>query len=168
MRETDSHIYFWGSYLSNFYWAQFTVHFPFPLFQEDVTFHSSEQYYMALKALHFRDYQSLYCILDAPDAKTAKKFGRKVKNFDEQEWYDISYNEMYKAVYAKFDQNIVIRELLLETGYKILVEASPIDNIWGVGLHEADDAILDKSNWTGENRLGRVLMHVRNDLINNY
>ncbi|MDR3503060.1 MAG: NADAR family protein [Legionella sp.] len=161
MRETDTHIYFWGSFLSNFYWTTIKANFSFPLYSEEVEFHSSEQYYMALKAQYFGDFTSVSKIIMAPDAKSAKAFGRKVIGFDAKEWYEISRSKMYQAVLAKFEQNLFLREKLLETGIKTLVEASPIDNIWGVGLHSDDDAILDSSNWTGENRLGQVLMDTR-------
>lgn len=166
MRVTDTHVYFWGSYLSNFYRAPFKATVEFPLFSDLVEFHSSEQYYMVCKALHFKDYDSVEKILTAPDAKIAKAFGREVKNFDADEWNKNSYPHMVRAVRYKFfePKNIVIRERIIETGDKILVEASPIDLIWGVGLHEDDDAILDKANWRGENRLGNALMEIRADL----
>jgi len=155
MRVTDTHIYFWGSYLSNFFWAPVTV--------DGVKYHSSEQLFMVQKAAFFKDYESVTKILKAPDAKAAKALGRKVKNFDAEAWDKQSYEAMYQAVLTKFDEpnNIVIREQLLATGDKILVEASPLDKIWGVGLHEDNDLILDDKNWLGENRLGEVLMGVR-------
>ena len=155
MRVTDTHIYFWGSYLSNFYWAPFTV--------QDITYHSSEQYFMMCKAIQFDDFDAAEKILNAHDAKAAKALGRKVKNFDVNVWDEHSLPAMLDAVLYKFEEpnNIVIRERLLETGNKILVEASPLDKIWGVGLHEDDDLILNESNWLGENRLGEVLMRVR-------
>jgi ribA/ribD-fused uncharacterized protein len=72
---------------------------------------------------------------------------------------------MEKSKEEIFNKNL--KEKLLETGDKILVEASPIDLIWGVGLHEDDDKILDEANWKGENRLGKVLMKVRDYFDNN-
>jgi len=71
---------------------------------------------------------------------------------------------MYAAVKAKFESDRVLTKQLMETDTKTLVEASPVDIIWGVGIHEKDDAILDESNWKGQNLLGKVLMKVRTEL----
>ena len=63
--------------------------------------------------------------------------------------------------YLKFSQNEIFKQKLLETGNRILVEASPVDKIWGVGLDENDENILDESKWKGQNLLGKALMEVR-------
>jgi len=157
MRTTDTHVFFWGSFLSNFYYAPFDVAFE----GETLHFKSSEQAYMASKALFFGDSAAFRKILDAFDAREAKAIGRTVNNFDAIAWDEVSYEAMFSACVAKFANNIIIREKLIETGDLILVEASPLDCIWGVGLHEDDDLILNEKNWKGENRLGKVLMEVR-------
>ena len=164
MRVTNSHVYFWGSYLSNFFWQPFTA----IIGKSQIEFHTSEQFYMAVKAAFFDDEVAFHQILDAPDAKAAKAIGRTVKNFDADKWDMISYKVMLKGVEFKFDAGEKIRQKLFETGDRILVEASPNDKIWGVGLHEDDDLILDEKNWTGENRLGKVLMEVRTTLKKKY
>lgn len=169
MRETDTHVYFWGSFMSNFAWAPFKIDrrvFPvnFTVGGEYVDFTTSEQFYMACKAAHFDDESSFQLILEAPDAKSAKAIGRKVAGFDAAEWDRVSTSTMYYAIYNKFFQNHLFMEKLIATGSKVLVEASPVDRIWGVGLHEDDDAILDEKNWLGQNRLGLVLMQVRRDV----
>ena len=71
---------------------------------------------------------------------------------------------MVDALRLKFTQNLDMLQELLNTGNKTLVEASPTDKIWGVGLHEDDDRILNEANWDGENRLGKALMQVRAEL----
>ena len=157
-RETDTHIYFWGSYLSNFYWCPFTDG------KDDIVWKTSEHYYMAMKAAEFNDYDSFLAIIQAPDAKSAKSIGRSVKNFDPVRWDKVCDGYMFTACMHKFLNNDDIRTELVETGNKILVEASPVDKIWGVGLHETDDLILDEKNWKGENRLGKVLMQVRSQM----
>lgn len=170
MRTTNTHIYFWGSFLSNFWLAPTTLE----INGENTTFLSSEHAFMALKALTFNDLEAYEDIKKAPEARFAKAVGRRVKGLkggkwdaeDIQHWADKSYEAMVMAVYAKFSQNILLREALLDTGNKIIVEASPEDQIWGVGLHESDDAILDERNWRGTNWLGKALMEVRERLIN--
>jgi len=94
----------------------------------------------------------------------AKKLGREVSGYDEEAWSASRFDAMYAAVKAKFESDRVLSRQLMETDTKTLVEASPVDIIWGVGIHEKDDAILDESNWKGQNLLGKVLMKVRTEL----
>ena len=68
---------------------------------------------------------------------------------------------MVNINYAKWTSNVKLKKLLLSTGSKIIVEASPLDVIWGIGLHWEDDLVLNESNWRGQNLLGKVLMEVR-------
>jgi ribA/ribD-fused uncharacterized protein len=162
MRTTDTHVYFWGGFLSNFWYTKIE---PIPdCAVQGYVFKSSEQLYMVEKAVFFEDYAAAYMITQAYDAKEAKRIGRLVKNFDAKKWDAVSYDKMLIACRAKYSQNDWLKNMLLKTGDRILVEASPIDTIWGVGLHEDNDSILDEKNWLGENRLGRVLMQVRDEL----
>ena len=163
LRETDTHIYFWGSYLSNFYWAPFNARL-YGLLEADHEFKTSEHYFMACKAVRFDDMKTLDLILKAPDAKSAKALGKKVKGFDEKTWEEDSWIYMYDACLKQFSSTPTLRYNLVGTKEKILVEGSPIDKIWGVGIHYEDDAILDEKNWTGKNKLGDVLMKVRDVL----
>jgi ribA/ribD-fused uncharacterized protein len=73
-------------------------------------------------------------------------------------------NAMFDANWGKYSSNDHLKTVLLETGDKIIVEASPYDRIWGVGLGENDPKILDQSKWRGQNKLGQVLMKVREKL----
>lgn len=165
MRVTDTHVYFWKSYLSNFARAPFTCAFPTPEFDDrSITFSTSEQCYMAFKAFAFMDDERLEEILATPDPRSAKALGSQVRGFDQEKWNDISTPVMIWAAFNKFSQNEDLCKKLLDTAPKTLVEASPNDLIWGVGLHETDDLILDETNWKGENRLGKVLMIVRDRL----
>jgi ribA/ribD-fused uncharacterized protein len=99
MRITNTHVYFWGSYLSNFYWQPFTAR----IRDQDFYFHTSEQYYMAMKAAFFKDEIAFHQTMDAPDAKSAKAFGRTVRNFDQDRWDMISTPIMDKACMLKFE-----------------------------------------------------------------
>ena len=86
-----------------------------------------------------------------------------VKNFDEEVWNQLKYQIMYEAVKAKFSNPILMKKLI-DTKDKILVEASPYDKIWGIGLNETDAKKTLPTNWIGENLLGKVLMQVREEL----
>jgi hypothetical protein len=159
MRVTDTHVFFWGSYLSNFWLSpiESTKEMAVP----GLSFVCSEQAFMVEKAAFFKDQETLEKMLLCEDGASVKALGRQVKGFDEDEWYKVSYSKMLLACKAKFQQNSMLAKRLVQTGGRTLVEASPTDKIWGIGLWEGDDKVLDEKNWNGENRLGRVLMEVR-------
>ena len=71
---------------------------------------------------------------------------------------------MYDANLYKYLQNEYLKKLLFQTENKILVEASPYDKIWGVGLGPTDKKIIDKNKWKGLNKLGKILMKVRENI----
>lgn len=156
MRETATHIFFFTDrdYLSNFYKSEFVVN--------GIKYICNEQYIMAQKALLFKDIESMELIMQCSRPYDMKKFGRGVKNFSDAVWLQHRNKILQDGLYAKFSQNQVLRNKLLSTGKKTLVEASPYDKIYGVGLAETDDKILDEKNWKGQNLLGNTLMTVRN------
>lgn len=90
-------------------------------------------------------------------------FIRKIKNFDKKLWDQHKFNIVKKGNYYKFSQNSDLKNILLNTGNKILTEASSYDNIWGIGFSELDAVTTDPSKY-GENLLGKVLMDVRSEL----
>lgn len=157
LRETETHVFFWGSYLSNFYESPFKD-------ELGQMYYTSEQYFMAQKAIIFNDSKILAQILQKREPLACKKLGKMVHNFNPLVWDQHKYQIMIKACTLKFSQNPDILNDLLNTGSKILVEASPYDTIWGIGLKWDDDRVLDQSNWRGENLLGKALMDVRNNL----
>lgn len=153
-RETNTHIYFWNSVFSNFYKIEFEY--------KGHIFACTEQAFMWEKAKFFSDDEISKEILCTTVPNEAKRLGRMVKNFDEKEWSKVCFQIMYDVNLEKWKK---MSNLLLSTGTKILVEASPFDKIWGVGLCKNNDLILDESNWLGLNLLGKVLMQVREELI---
>jgi len=159
MRVTDKYVLFWGGdcVFSNFHPCSFTV--------DGVQYNCSEQYFMAEKARLFKDDASLQQILAANNARDQKALGRKVVGFDQTAWDAQAKDVMYKGCMAKFNQDITLLGELLRTGTKTLVEASPRDTIWGIGLHWKDKACDDSANWKGKNLLGEVLTKVRDDLV---
>lgn len=162
MLTTDKYLLFWGDedIYSNFYPAEFDMY--------GIHFYWSEQAFIYQKAMRFNDIETADKILAmnpvANQPIDCKKLGRLVKNFDEVVWFSTSYNAMVDACYAKFSGNKLLREQLLATGDLILVEASPYDKIWGIGLSETDPDVQDESKWKGTNLLGKALMQVRDEL----
>lgn len=126
------------------------------------TYNCCEQYMMFQKSLLFGDYDIADKIMLEKRPSVQQDLGRKVKNFNTEVWDRSKEEIVYMGNLLKFDQHPDLKNRLIRTGYRVLVEASPFDKIWGVGLAESDDAILDPENWQGENLLGEVLMRVRN------
>lgn len=159
MRITDTHIYFFTSWLSN--WTPNNLDITY----NGLKFTNSEQLYMWHKAQYFRDFETGNKIVaEGFNPKVAKELGRSVRKYDDKRWDLVREYYMYLSCKSKFESSIELKNKLLETGDKILVEASPYDKIWGVGLAENDDLILDPKNWKGKNLLGIVLMRVRDEL----
>jgi ribA/ribD-fused uncharacterized protein len=132
---------------------------------EGTEYNCSEQYMMAEKARLFGDEEVREMILAASDPRDQKELGRKVKNFDSVKWETNCKEIVYKGCYLKFSQNPKILATLEETRGTLLVEASPYDKIWGIGLGEDDPRIHDPKNWQGTNWLGEVLTKLRDDIF---
>ncbi|TMF13480.1 MAG: NADAR family protein [Chloroflexi bacterium] len=131
---------------------------------ERVRYKSAEQFMMASKAALFGDHRVSGLILRAKGPQQAKGLGRQVRGFDEQRWSDHRYSLVITGNLAKFSQNPDLRAYLLGTGDRVLVEASPVDRIWGIGLSRDDPRAGKPSLWRGKNLLGFALMEVRERL----
>lgn len=122
---------------------------------------------MATKAEIFGDWETLEKIMRETDPAVQKKLGRQVKNFNEDYWNQFAKQTVYEGNYAKFTQNSEAKEALLATAGTFLVEASPYDKIWGIGMSKSEAKDKDPSEWKGTNWLGEVLTKLREDLIKN-
>lgn len=132
---------------------------------ENVNYSCMEQYMMAQKARLFNDYETLDKITKAKDPKKIKALGRQVKNFSELLWKENRYDIVLKGNLSKFTQNEELKIFLIATKNKIIVEASPYDKIWGIGMSANDKAIENPLLWKGENLLGFALMEVRDYIL---
>lgn len=132
---------------------------------DGIEYQNAEQYMMHSKALAFHDQEIAKQILDTSDPRKIKALGKKVKNFDSEVWDKLKIDTVYNANYLKFTQDPKLLQALLETDGLYLVEASPYDNIWGVGLKADDPRILDYKKWKGENLLGNILTKLREYLL---
>ena len=131
---------------------------------EGVNYKTAEHWMMAKKAELFGDTTILAKILNAKTPAEAKKLGREVNDYDDDIWVKSRFEIVRQGNYLKFSQNEALKDYLLATDKRILVEASPVDSIWGIGLaHDHPDATYPEK-WKGLNLLGFALMQVRDEL----
>ena len=160
-------LFFWGhkrsadgavgpSCLSQWWRAPFTV--------DGDVYPTAEHWMMAGKARLFRDRAAERRVLEAPHPKAAKAIGRRVRDFDEATWRTHRDGIVEAGNLHKFGQHPELAAYLRGTGRRVLVEASPVDRIWGIGLAASDPRAKDPRKWRGDNRLGFVLMRVREAL----
>lgn len=158
-------IYFWGhqgnnpkTCMSQWHDSRFIV--------DNVEYATAEHWMMAKKAELFGDVRMAKLIASSTDPREVKAMGRKVKNFSADLWDQYKYQIVVEGNIAKFKQNPDLSKYLLSTGNAILVEASPYDVVWGIGLNENDARKVSYKSWKGENLLGFALMDVRSELRN--
>lgn len=160
-------LHFWGhrprrdgqigvSCLSQWWPAPFTV--------DGTEYATAEHWMMAAKARVFGDAEAERTAVEAKSPALAKKAGRLVRGFDEAVWERERYGIVVEGSTAKFGQHDDLREFLLGTGDRVLVEASPLDRVWGIGLAADDERAHDPAHWRGLNLLGFALMDARERL----
>ena len=161
----EDFVFFWGHAdrgvglskccLSQWFQCSFVV--------DDQYYNCTEQYMMAEKARLFNDEEVRTKILAEYNQMTIKKLGRQVVGYDDVVWKHERFNVVVKGNLAKFSQNEKLCDYLLSTGDKIIVEASPKDTVWGIGLEEAHPDAINPKRWPGTNLLGFALMEVRDE-----
>lgn len=142
---------------SNWFISEFEV--------KGVRFNCVEQMMMFSKAKLFGDDLSAARIMAAKHPRDHKALGRAVIGYNDDVWCARRGRIVAHGCYAKFSQSPTLRDALLATGDTVLVEASPYDRIWGVGLAVHDPRVLDPKQWKGQNLLGIALMEVRAKLV---
>jgi len=161
------YVFFWGhtpskdglvdkSCFSQWYEADFNL--------EGVHYRTAEHYMMAEKARLFGDEPIRLKILACSHPHEAKKLGRAVKNYDDKTWHAQRFEIVVAGNIAKFSQHTELMEFLQGTGDRVLVEASPRDRIWGIGMGQTNPDAQNPAKWRGLNLLGFALMEVRGRL----
>lgn len=162
--ERFEYLFFWGhrqredgavdaSCLSQWFPAGFEV--------DGVRYPTAEHWMMAGKASLFGDAEMRARILLATTPDEAKRLGRRVRDFRDEVWARERFDLVVRGSVAKFEQNPKLGAFLRATGERVLVEASPHDRVWGIGLGREDERARDPRQWPGENRLGFALMVAR-------
>jgi hypothetical protein len=142
--------------LSQWWPSSFTV--------EGDRYATAEHFMMAQKARLFCDRDVFARILAAPHPAEAKKLGRQVKGFDERAWREHRFDVVVRGNLGKFSQSRRLGQFLLATDGDVLVEASPTDRVWGIGLAAGDPRSNRPELWRGLNLLGFALTEVRDRL----
>ena len=165
MRSNETkYTFFWGGPFSNFYTTYFTD-------AEGISYSCTEQYYMAHKSLFFEDSFHYQKIMSEKNPIKQKRYGRKILNFDEKKWYGVFADEnpakksMYEGNYLKYTQSEKLKKLLLGTEGTELVEASPYDTLWGIGMRADSFGASIESFWKGKNWLGEILTQIREKIL---
>jgi ribA/ribD-fused uncharacterized protein len=161
-------LFFWGHtprrdsgvgphVLSQWYEHEFEV--------DGVAYRSAEHFMMAEKARLFSDDETLAAILAADSPRAAKALGRRVAGFSQDRWAERCVEIVTRGSVAKFGSSPELEDYLLASAGRVLVEASPTDLVWGIGLAVDDEAVVSPSQWRGQNLLGLALMQARHELI---
>lgn len=155
MRTVQGMTLFWrtAEVFSNWNLGSFTV--------EGRTFNCAEQFMMFTKAMLFSDIQAADRIMTEPNPRKQKALGRQIQGYVDAVWQSQAEDLMFPGLFAKFTQDPDRKTAILATDNTLLVEASPDDVVWGIGLEESDPRCLDPKEWLGQNKLGRVLTRVR-------
>jgi ribA/ribD-fused uncharacterized protein len=132
---------------------------------EGFQYATAEHFMMAAKARLFGDGEAVAAVLAADSPAEAKAIGRRVRNYDDEAWAAARVGVVVRGNIAKFGQNRDLGEFLRATGDHVLVEASPRDRIWGIGLGSSNPNARDPSHWRGLNLLGFALMEARDRLF---
>lgn len=151
---TDTHVFFYGGPFSN--WAGT------PFKSGGIRYNTSEQYMMHKKALVFEDFHTAEKILRSTSPRDQKALGRGVEGYNDEHWALVRLPLVVEGLVDKFTSTMALRQQLLTTDKRIIVEASPTDRIWGIGLGLDNPLIYQPESWRGKNLLGEALMQVRN------
>jgi ribA/ribD-fused uncharacterized protein len=135
-----------------------------PIQVDGITFHTVEHYFQWSKAKMFGDTEIQTKILNTASPKSAKAYGKKVKNFDAEAWNEKRDSVMRTAVKAKLMQHPDILKKLRETGTRPIAEADPRGKYWGIGTSAETSKAKDVSRWPGQNKMGKILMELRDEL----
>ena len=147
-----------------FYDGPFSQWMPSPFTINGIRYPDAETFMMWSKDQMFGGHLEAKILANTHPAE-AKKLGRMIKNFDPVAWNAVSRCVVFRGNIAKFTQNQALLARLFQTVGTTLVEASPVDKIWGIGLSEDNPLALDRVTWHGKNWLGQTLTEVRDSLL---
>lgn len=150
----SKYTFFWNGIYSQWYLADIVI--------DEIKYNCCEQYMMAQKARTFGDFDTAMRVMRESSPREQKTLGRQVKNFNPDIWNAVARDIVFRGNMAKFsDAHMDLQDQLYQTAGTLLVEASPYDKVWGIGVSEAEAINLGSVNWPGTNWLGRIITEVR-------
>lgn len=164
--ETPEFIFFWGhtvkdrtnptpGVFSQWFESEFTD-------DDGNVYPTAEHWMMAKKALCFEDDETFKKVLEDPFPNNVKRYGRQIKNYDDKKWSSTRYHVVVDGSVRKFTSQDILKQYLLSTDNKVIVEASPYDRVWGIGYDVPEAKQLSgPDKWDGQNLLGYALMEAR-------
>lgn len=161
------YLFFWGHQKSKsgeLTSSCFSQWWESPFVIDNMRYNTTEHWMMAQKALLFEDTEIYSKIMTVKSPAEAKVLGRQVRNFDDIIWNSKRFDIVVQGSLQKFLQHKDLKEFLLNTKERVLVEASPVDRVWGIGLTVNSNRAENPKHWNGLNLLGFALMEVR-DII---
>lgn len=156
--ETPAIVLFWKPSLANGWLSNWSDH---PIRHDSITFNTMEHFIMYRKALLMHDQDSANKVLSAKSPFEAKAIGRGVSPWNEKWWVSHREDILLEGLQVKVKQHPLLKQRLLETGDRLIAEASMFDQIWGIGLSTMDKRAMDPEKWEGLNLLGKSWMRVR-------
>ena len=138
---------------------------PLPSKVQGETFHCNEQFFQRSKALFFGDEVTAEKIMSETDPAKMNMLGKRVRGYTKEKWENNAKRCLKLVNEAKFLQNPSAKAALLDTGSKILGEASP-DLTYGIGMHLTAPSVLETQKWSGKNMMGEILTEIRDSLKN--
>jgi ribA/ribD-fused uncharacterized protein len=160
-------LFFWGHQPANdgtFTKTCFSQWWKSSFIVEQIEYKTAEHWMMAKKAILFNDNETFDKIIECKTPAEAKKLGREVKNYNDSIWLENRFEIVKNGNLNKFSQNKDLLQFLLNTKEQVIVEASPVDPIWGIGMASDHKDIKNPEKWKGLNLLGFALMEVRDEL----
>jgi ribA/ribD-fused uncharacterized protein len=170
LEEALKFIFFWGhtskhqDTVGPFVFSQW---YPVSFIVDEVQYYTAEHWMMGQKALLFGDRLKFMEIIQTEKAPAVKALGRQIMGFNQAKWDGAKFDLIVKGNVEKFNQNEKLKSYLISTNDHVLVEASPNDNIWGIGMSRDTKGIENPHSWQGQNLLGFALMEAR-DLIRSF
>ncbi len=164
---SPKYLFFWGhtgpagEVVGKFVFSQW---FPSPFTVNGILYKTAEHWMMAQKALLFDDQDAFQKIIACNKPAEAKALGRTVRNYDDVRWNEKKFSIVVQGNIHKFAQNKDLGAYLIGTGDRVIVEASPVDPVWGIGLAQDNPKAMHPDTWKGENLLGFALMEARDFL----
>lgn len=149
----DKYTFFWSGPFSNWSAAPFVL--------DGQKYNCVEQYMMQKKALMFGDEEIANEIMKTNNPREQKAWGRKVRGFEMAKWASVARDIVFRGCLAKFTQNPEMYEELMKTSGTLVVEASPLDKVWGIGLDAKAATATPIDDWKGTNWLGQCITEVR-------